>query len=292
MSVPGRSLVVGAAGQVGHQIVEALGLGNTLCAGRSVRPGWLQVNLAELANSPENLDEIFEQYEIDAVYCVGGATDVERCEADTEWAMQTNHLGPAALASRCTHIPFIYFSTEYVFDGLDGPYTETSEKNPVSVYGLSKSLGEEAVLRMHSTALVLRTTVVYGEDPGGKNFLYSLRRNLASGQTISVPVDQFSTPTYNRDLARATIALVHASRYGIFHICGPELLSRYDFAVQAALEMKLDSRMLRGVVTSDLAQKAKRPLRAGLLTEKLTQSVPEVRMRTVAEGIDDWLGQD
>jgi dTDP-4-dehydrorhamnose reductase len=284
-----RSLVVGAAGQVGQQLVKTIGGRNAIRAGRTPRDGWHQIDLAALPDSTEAIDRILDTEDIQAVYCVGGATDVERCETDTEWAMKTNHLGPALLAKRCAHIPFVYFSTEYVFDGRNGPYTEISAKNPISVYGLSKSLGEDAILNAHPAALIIRTTVVYGEDLGGKNFLYSLRRNLSSGQAMSVPNDQLSTPTYNRDLAAAAVALVQTSQHGIFHVVGPELLSRYDFAIIAGEQMALDTSKITGVPTSALKQKAPRPLRAGLLIDKLQRVLPEVHMRTVAEGVRDWL---
>ena len=267
----------------------ALGEENVLPAGSIPRPGWAHIDLAALCHRPELAEQIFGEEDIAAVYCVGGATDVERCETDRQWASETNHLGPAVLASVCTRVPFVYFSTEYVFDGVSGPYTESSAVNPICVYGETKMLGEKAILDAHPSPLILRTTVVYGEDPGAKNFLYALRRNLTGGTSMRVPNDQVSTPTYNRDLAKASTLLVEGRYSGIFHICGPDLLSRYEFAVRCAAIMQLDPTLIIGVATSSLSQKASRPLNAGLLSSKLRDALPDFRMRGLEDGVQEWL---
>jgi dTDP-4-dehydrorhamnose reductase len=283
-----RSLVIGASGQVGNQIAIALGD----CAIRAARtpraPGWIEVDLEALASCPSRAAEIIARNNYDAIYCIGGATEVERCETERDWAMNTNFRGPAALAKAAVHIPFIYFSTEYVFDGVDGPYTEGSAPSPVSVYGLSKLLAEQEILGFHPRALIIRTTVVYGSDPREKNFLYSLNRLLSAGKTMRVPNDQTSTPTYNLDLASATLKLVRAGETGVFHVCGPELLSRYDFALKAAGIMGLDASLIVGVPTSELNQIAPRPLRAGLRIDKLKSRHPSISMRYAQDAIAEW----
>ena len=241
-----------------------------------------------MASCPSQAADLISEGGYDAIYCVGGATDVERCESDRDWAMNTNYHGPVALAKAANGIPFIYFSTEYVFDGIDGPYTEESEPSPISVYGLSKSLAEQEILGLDSQAMVIRTTVVYGSDTREKNFLYSLHRSMSSGQKVLVPTDQFSTPTYNRDLAFATIHLTRTGSTGIFHICGPELLSRFEFALKAADELGMDASLITGVPTAELNQKAPRPLRAGLRIDKLRRLHPSISMRSARDGIAAW----
>jgi dTDP-4-dehydrorhamnose reductase len=266
--------------------VRMLGADSVIAAGRA------QIDLAVLSREPEAAARILGEENIGAVYCVGGATDVEGCEANAAKAMETNCLGPAALASLSCNIPFAYFSTEYVFDGAAGPYTEESPVNPISEYGKSKALGEQAILEAHPGALIVRTTVVYGHDSAGKNFLCSLRRNLAARARMRVPVDQISTPTYNCDLARATILLVEREHSGIFHVCGPQLLSRYDFAIRCAGIMGLDASLIDGVATGELGQKARRPLNAGLLSQRLRAALPDFRARELEAGVKDWLGSD
>lgn len=290
-----RALVVGASGQVGaemlRQLAEAHGTGYGLPTSRHAsEAGWLALDLA--AMDAAAADRLLSLYELDAVFCVAGMTDVEGCEGEPELAERTNARGPAVLAeyARGRDLPFVYYSTEYVFDGdprRPGPYREEDLPHALSVYGRSKLDGEAAVLQAHPGALVLRTTVVYGPDTRGKNYVYSLMRNLGEGRRMRVPADQISTPTYSRDLVRATLGLVAAGASGVWHLCGPELLGRMEFALEVAKFLGLDATLLDPVPTAELGQRAPRPLAAGLSTDKLRSRFPGLAMRTVTESLAD-----
>jgi dTDP-4-dehydrorhamnose reductase len=288
-SVQARSLLIGASGQVGSQMLHVLKADQCIVSSRN--PGSnreLHLDLASLATNAD-VERILDGHSLNAIYCIAGMTNVEACEDLPELAHNINCRAPELLARVASKrgIPFVYFSTEYVFDGNDGPYSEDAPANPLSVYGKSKWQGEQAVLAACSHALILRTTVVYGQDFGHKNFVYALMRTLASGKTMRVPQDQISTPTYNRDLAIATIALVERGATGIFHVCGPDRVNRLQFARAIAACLSLDENLLSGVATSALGQKAPRPLSAGLSIEKLRQFYPNLRMRTIADGLAD-----
>ena len=288
-SVMGRALVVGASGQVGHQIVSILGSGNVVPTSRHARAGdWLELHLDTLERA--EAEDLVAGLAVDAIYCVGGAADVEYCEGDPTLAMRANCDGPAALAaaSAVHEVPFVYFSTEYVFDGQAGPYAEDAPPNPINAYGRSKWKGERAVGLAYPNALILRTTVVYGPDPRARNFLYTLERTLRAGRALRVPSDQLSTPTYNADLAAAAVGLVAAGAVGVFHVCGAERLSRFDFALRAAVAMGLDASNIAAAPTAELGQRAPRPLQAGLRSVKLSQMFPSLRMRGVEESIRHW----
>ena len=285
-----RILVLGATGQLGAQFIQQLGPA-ALAAARRVQPGWLHLDLEQIAAQPSMLDGLIEKHNITSVFCAAGATDVERCESDHAWAAAANHLGPLALARAARNIPFVFFSTDYVFDGHAGPYAEDDAPTPLSVYGRTKLEGERAILNEHPNALVLRTTTVYGPDPRSKNFLYTLRRLLTEGKTMRVPTDQLATPTYNTDLATASLALAVRKQTGLFHIAGPDFLSRFDFAVAACEILGLDASRLQPVNTPELQQKAARPLLGGLRIDKLNASLGVATnpvMRPIAQGIRDW----
>jgi dTDP-4-dehydrorhamnose reductase len=128
---------------------------------------------------------------------------------------------------------------------------------------------------------------VYGPDFGQNNYTYGLMRSLGSCKIMRVPHDQVSTPTYNLDLAKATIALVERGARGVFHVCGPERMDRLEFAKTVALYLGLEDKLLRGLPTSALGQKALRPLSAGLSIDRLVSLHPDLRMRSVAEGLSD-----
>ena len=291
-----RALVVGATGQVGAQMMKMLavsrGPGYALpsSSGQPVPDGFLSLDLATL--DEVGAERLLSSYCLDSVYCVAGMTDVERCEDSSDLAWRTNARGPAVLAAHAQQrgVPFLCYSTEYVFDGdpqHPGPYTETDPARPLSVYGRSKLEGEHAVLAAHPGALVLRTTVVYGPDERGKNYVYSLMRHLGAGRRMRVPSDQVSTPTYNRDLVRTSVGMMEAGASGIYHVCGPELLSRMEFALRIAAALGLDEDLLDPVPTCDLGQRAARPLAAGMAIGKLEREFPALRMRTLEEALRD-----
>ena len=286
----GRALIVGASGQVGRQFLQAMGE-RAVPTSREAREGWLRLDLAELSEVGQ-VAAVLDAVEFEAVYCVGGMTHVDGCEAEPDLAWRTNGVGPGVLAEYAERrgVPYVFFSTEYVFDGAaddPGPYAEEARTNPLSVYGKSKLDGERRVLAAHSAALVLRTTVVYGPDSKRMNYVCALIRNLQGGVKMRVPEDQVSTPTYNRDLIPAAMGLVAAGAKGVFHVSGPEVLGRMEFARIVAAELGLDAGLLEGVSTAELGQVAARPLAAGLATEKLRRMYPALKMRTVAESIAD-----
>jgi dTDP-4-dehydrorhamnose reductase len=288
-----KSLLIGASGQLGAQILHLLGRERCLVTSR--RPvnaaspaGELALDLAALA-TPDDAERALGTHEIDTIYCIAGMTAVDACEGAPEMAHHINSRGPEMLAHVATRrgIPFVYFSTEYVFDGFAGPYMEEDPVNPLSVYGKSKWQGELAVQAACSHALVLRTTVVYGQDFGEKNYIYSLMRLLAAGKTMRVPQDQISTPTYNRDLAAATIALAERGATGVYHACGPERMDRLEFARSVAQFLALDPDLLIGMPTAGLGQTAPRPLNAGLSIDKLRRLHPDLTMRPLAQALAD-----
>jgi dTDP-4-dehydrorhamnose reductase len=294
---PKRSLIVGASGQVGAQLAQVLrGYSeNVMPLMASRRPheeGMLSIDL-EALRMLRDVERVLDPYELGAIYCAGGMTNVEWCEREPGKAMRINCDGPAVLAEYAAKhgVPFLYFSTDYVFDGDNGPYGEDAKVHPLSVYGRSKVQGEQAVLAVHACALILRTTTVYGPDAGQKNFLYTLRRNLTADAGLRVAIDQWTTPTFNRDLAAAAVTLTRKSATGLYNIGGPEWMSRYTLARRAAAIWKFDEHKIIGVETKELQQVAMRPMKGGLLIDKLARLHPEIRMLKVEAALSEWISQ-
>jgi len=217
--------------------------------------------------------EIVKAAKADVVFMPSGWTWVDGCEDDPQRARTVNALAPEAVAQECARLGagMVYYSTEYVFGEQGGPYGESDRPDPVGVYGASKLEGEQRVLAACPEALSLRTTVVYGPEPQGKNFVYQLIKNLGAGKPMTVPTDQLSSPTYNRALARASVELVEGLERGIWNVAGPEVVDRATFARIAAAVFGLDAALLKPSDTPSLKQKARRPLGAGLRIEKLVE---------------------
>jgi dTDP-4-dehydrorhamnose reductase len=210
----------------------------------------------------------------DCVFCPAGVTRVDWCEDHPDEAMAVNRDAAAVAAGAAARrgAAFVYYSTEYVFDGTGGPYAEDAPVHPVSVYGRSKLEGERLVLAANPRAIVVRTTVVYGPEPQGKNFVCQLLRHARSFRPGAAPMrvaaDQRSSPTYNEDLAAASVELVERGFTGVINVAGPEIVDRFAFARVACEVFGLDPACVTPVATSALGQKAARPLDAGLVVDR------------------------
>lgn len=194
--------------------------------------------------------------------------NVDWCETHPQEAREANVVPALATlaASRETGARFVFFSSDYVFDGRDGPYAEEARPAPLSVYGRQKLEVEQQVLEGEGT--VVRTTTVYGmEPPPGKNFVLRLVGRLERGERVTVPSDQVSTPTWADELARG--AVVAAGFGGVWHVAGPDLLTRDAFAVLVADVFELDRTLVDPVSTSELGQPARRPMHGGLRTDRI-----------------------
>ncbi len=291
----GRVLIVGASGQVGAAMCDFLRKTGreslVLAAARTPQPGWVELDLANVVDAAD-VAGILRQEDLSAILCIAGWTHVDGCEDDPELSLQVNATGPGALAAYAWErkVPFVYYSTDYVFNGFaatPGPYTEDAATDPLNVYGRDKLAGETQVLGFHPEALILRTAGVYGADRQGKNFVYQVLKRLTLGQGVRVPEDQSATPTYNVDLARATFALLQAGATGVYNACGPDMVNRREFAEQIAREFGFATDTIEGVLTATLHQPASRPLIAGLNSSKLVQVCPDASMRGIHDALED-----
>jgi dTDP-4-dehydrorhamnose reductase len=204
------------------------------------------------------------------VFCPASLTHVDYCEDHPAEAFAMNRDGPlhAARVAARLGAGFVYYSTDYVFDGARGPYGEDDPPHPLSVYGRTKSEAERALLADVPGAIVVRSTWVYGPDRREMNFVHQLIRSCRAGRVTRVPEDQVSTPTYSVDLAAASVELAGGGRGGLWHLAGSRLLDRYTFARLACEAFDLDASLLAPVRTAALGQKAPRPLKGGLRIAK------------------------
>jgi dTDP-4-dehydrorhamnose reductase len=280
-----RWLVVGAGGQVGGALLEQLGPMYATGTARRADAS-LHLDLCETGRFAAHAALVLDTAAPGVVVVAAGMTNVDGCETDPAQARQANCDAPAVLAGlvRERGAQTVYLSTEYVFDGREGPYDENARTHPLSVYGRTKLDGELAVTAADPGALIVRTTVVYGPEEQGKNFAYRLAAHLREGRRLRVPRDQVSTPTYNRDLAAAIVELATEGRTGIVHVSGPEQMSRDDLARALAVAAGLDSTLIDAVATVQLGQAAPRPLQAGLVS----CCPPKCTRHTVQEAVFDW----
>jgi dTDP-4-dehydrorhamnose reductase len=289
-----RALVIGASGQVGAALGERLTARGHRWTGtfaKVPRPGLLPLDITDA----DGVRRLIGESQADWVFCMGALTHVDYCEDHPEEAFRINRDAPALVARTAAKrgAGIVFYSTEYVFDGTSGPYAEDDPVRPLSVYGQSKLEGERAVGTANPSAIIVRTTVVYGPEPQGKNFVYQLLRRARAGARMPVPADQISSPTYNADLAAATVELAERGCRGVYHLAGPAVLDRHAFARAACRAFGLDETLLQPVPTSALGQRAQRPLRAGLRIDRARATLasllrgPEEGLKAMREAIGE-----
>lgn len=269
-----KVLVVGASGFLGSYLMESFQKRGCLTSGtyfqhpvRGLKP----LDIRHLSDT----EALIRNESPDIVCLCAASPNVDYCEEHPEETSRINVDGTAhtAAAAKKCGAKLVYFSSDYVFDGINGPYRETDTPNPVSEYGLQKLRSEEIVLGHSTQNLILRVTVLYGWEAQRKNFFERLLSTLQSGREIRVPNDQIGSPTLVPNLAEITAELVLSGASGIYHLAGPGCIDRYHFALEAAKIFNLDTSRIIPVTTLELKQKARRPLNAGLLIEKITREI-------------------
>jgi dTDP-4-dehydrorhamnose reductase len=281
-----RALVLGASGQVGgHLLAQLLERGHAAVGTRRsfAASGLPRLDIAELAR----VREAVRDTEAEAVFLPAGFTWVDGCEKDPARSARENLEQPLAVARVCAEAGalFVWYSTDYVFDGRHGPYAEADVPAPLQVYGRDKLACEQALATEGIASLVVRTTTVFGPERQGKNFVLQLVSKARAGERLKVACDQLATPSYGPDVARATLELVEAGARGVVHVAGPDLLDRASFALLACEVLGLDARTVEPVTTEAQAAPALRPLRAGLRASLLFE-LTGFRPRSARGGLE------
>lgn len=263
-----RPLVIGASGLVGSHLMRALVEAGITAVGTY----WSHpaLGLVQLdARDAEAVRSCLAGSGADTVFLPAALTNVDYCETHPDDSLVFNVNVVSNVASTGARV--IYFSSDYVFAGDAGPYRETDSVRPINVYGSHKALAERL---LPPGSLIIRTTVVYGQETQRKNFVYRLVQGLTEGETMHVPVDQLGNPTYAPNLARAAVALAQQGAAGIYHVVGPRRASRYEFALEAAHVFGLNPALIEPVTTEQLKQPARRPLNAGMVSERAQACIP------------------
>lgn len=233
-------------------------------------------------NHPDQFDA--ESFKPDVVISCGALTHVDYCESNPDESFSKTVLSNRTalqLAQKCGAV-FVYISTDYVFDGQNGPYRETDPVHPISVYASHKLQAEQESME-YSDSLILRITNVYGDEIRGKNFVSRIIDQAKAGQklTLKLPYDQYATPVNAYDIARALELLLRDGKRGIYHIAGTDFLNRVELALKVLTYFPGAEYELIPMDTPSLAQPAARPLMGGLITAKFSSEYPDFLFESV-----------
>jgi dTDP-4-dehydrorhamnose reductase len=271
-----RAVVIGGSGQIGGWLLRGLADSGHAAIGTYATvpfPGLVPLDAADLVAAAAWL----RSQRPDVVFYPAGFTWVDGCERDPARAHTANVEQPLNLARVAADLGarFVYFSTDYVFDGRSGPYTEDDPPDPLSVYGRAKYEAERVLGEaLGPRLLTVRTTWVYGPERQGKNFAYQLAKTLGEGRPLVCPSDQVSNPSYGPDVARTVLALAEAGWSGLVHVAGPDWIDRVQFARALARALGCDPALIVAKTTAELGQPAARPLKGGLRTPRLDGWLP------------------
>ncbi|MBI2430352.1 MAG: dTDP-4-dehydrorhamnose reductase [Ignavibacteriales bacterium] len=222
-----------------------------------------------------DVKSLISSYRPDVILNAAAMTNVDACEREKEQAWKANVTAVENLSEVCRRIDakLVHISTDYVFDGKTGHYKENDRVNPINYYGKTKLAGENVIISSGIDHAILRTIVVYGVGVNVKNnFALWVINSLNEKKQIRCVDDQISNPTNVFDLAMAMKRIVEQDISGVYHVCGAETISRYDFAVRAAEVFGYDPSLIQRIKTTELRQDAQRPLNTSFIFEKAKQA--------------------
>ena len=270
-----RLLIIGASGLVGSALSnEASRRGHETLGTYFEHPqeGLKKLDYGDAGEVNKTLDSFLP----DVILCPAGKTNVDWVEQNPKeaWKLNVSKLNVLFEVAFIRNIPLVFFSTDYIFDGKDGPYSEDDIPNPLNFYGQHK-LVSEIMLKTYlpEQHLIVRVTWVFGQEKQGKNFVYSVIKNLSSGKEMKVPQDISATPVYVKDVARYTLDLVEKKYRGVYNISTGDCISKLEFAKSIAGVFGLDSSLIKVVKYNTMNLPTKRPLKAGFKNNKIDQLI-------------------
>jgi len=284
--VSSKVLITGAEGQLGRVLQQRLGNSFNLIpttkspSGTAIKKRNLRKMDITDFSSVESCIKIENP---DIIINCAAMTNVDACEKNHTLAHEINVVGIQNIIKATNkHVKIIQLSTDYVFEGKDGPYSETDPTHPISYYGRSK-LEAENVLRgaLHPYSII-RGSVLYGDPLNAKsNFFAWVYDSLSQNKNINVVTDQTSNPAWLPSLSDAIMKMILLNGEGVYHFGSDDYLNRYDFAVLIATVFGFDTDLITPATSDSMSFIGRRPVHSGLKTKKISEKLDVVTLPTI-----------
>jgi dTDP-4-dehydrorhamnose reductase len=215
-------------------------------------------------------------------------TNVDACEIDKENCYALNVESVKSLIGLCEqhNIQLIHLSTDFIFDGENGPYSEEDQPNPLSYYGQTKLEAEQLLKQSSCRWVILRTIIVYGivNDMSRTNIILWAKGALEKCSPINVVDDQWRMPTLAEDLAECCLLAAKKNAEGVFNASGKDMMSILELVKKVAEYWNLDQSLIQHISAVSLNQAARRPKRTGFILDK-SRNVLGYNPRSFDEGL-------
>ncbi len=270
-----RILIIGSNGMLGQSLTSHYMFNKDvelMCASFENESFYDHLTYKKIdISSSKEVRNLIKGFCPDAIINAAAYTNVDGCETEKElsWSINVTGVENIVKYARTCDAHLIHISSDYIFDGKNGPYTEEEKPNPISHYGKEKLAAENAVITGRIKHTIVRTNVLYGATQFGRpDFVKWVYDSLSAKNNIRIVKDQINNPTYINDLSSAISKIIELSKKGIYNIGGAETLSRLKFTYKIADYFTLDKSLITPIVTADLNQPAPRPLNSGLINLK------------------------
>ncbi len=270
-----RILITGASGFLGSHLMYQLDPGEVIGTYGSNAPGdaryeYLQLDL----NHADEIEAVVKEVQPEIIIHAAAKSNLDWCEKhpSESWKINTSAAIKLAEVSKRCRCRYLFVSSDMVFDGTQGDYSEEDETRPISLYGKEKVAAEQGILQVHPAALIARVSLIYGIPvaPGrGYSFLNWILDRLNRHQEVPLFYDQYRTPVEVQDCARALLQLAQSDYSGIVHVAGKEKVDRFTFGSYVADLFGYDKTLLKRKSLKDNRSLAPRPADLSLKTDLL-----------------------
>ena len=296
-----KILVTGANGLLGQTIIRLLlekqyeviatGKGEARVDANS-SPGYIYKDI-DITDGPA-VERLIMEHRPSIIVHAAAMTQVDQCELNKQDCYNINVTATRFIidAAKAVNARLIFVSTDFIFDGNNGPYSENDEPAPVNYYGSTKLVAEKAVMESGLDYAIARTILVYGSVPatGRTNIVGFVRQNLEANKPIKMVTDQVRTPTFVDDLAKGIILIIEKNGKGIYHLSGEQEMTPYDIAVETAKYFGLNEALISKASTDDIKQPAVRPAKTGFNISKAKKELG-YQPKSFREGLGDLFGR-